>query len=175
MGEGGARRETFATPEMAEILLRQGLVDRALAVIARLSEESPGDPRVERLAELAGARSASGEIEQVEERPAGVDRVSLELVEGGIRVSWEITDAGIEAAGRRVRCSGRAAVRLLTVAPGERGVRRRVTDIPAAHRCGRVDLPAVPGAAVHVAAVGFLGRNGAFAPAAHSEPLEAAP
>lgn len=168
MDEAFAARTPFATAAMAEILLGQDLVREAADVIGRLAREHGGDPRVERLGRRLAERLAQGEAVQVPIAESGADRIAIAVDAGALRATWELSDAGLAIAKRRVRYSGHAVVRLFTAAVGPRGVRKGFTDFEIRHRAGRVDLGGLPRPAVHVAAVGFLGRNGAFVPLARS-------
>jgi hypothetical protein len=164
-------RGPFTTAAMAEILLGQELVREAAAVIARLERGHPGDPRVVRLRERLRERLALGEAVQLPEPELGADRAALAIADGSLRAVWELSDGGLAIAKRRVRYSGHAVLRLFTAAVGPRGVRKALVDFEIRHRAGRVDLGGLPRPAVHVAAVGFLGRNGAFVPLARSAPI----
>ena len=167
-------RTPFVTAAMAEILLGQDLVREAAEMIERLARSHPEDPRVERLRSRLAERLARGEAVQVPIPEMGLDRVALALEDGALRATWELSDAGLAIAKRRVRYSGHAVVRLFTAAVGPRGVRKALADLEIKHRAGRVDLGGMPRPAVHVAAVGFLGRNGAFVPLARSAPTSGA-
>jgi hypothetical protein len=167
-------RTPFTTAAMAEILLGQDLVREAAEVIERLERTHGGDPRVERLRNRLGERLARGEAVQVPIPELGADRVALTVEGGALRATWELSDAGLAIAKRRVRYSGHAVVRLFTAAVGPRGVRKALVDFEIKHKAGRVDLGGLPRPAVHVAAVGFLGRNGAFVPLARSVPASGA-
>ncbi len=160
----------FATAAMAEILLGQDLVREAAEIIGRLSRAHPGDPRVACLEERLEERLARGEALQIPEPEEGRDRISLAFEASALCASWELSDAGLAVAKRKVRYSGHAVVRLFTAAVGPRGVRKALADLEIKHKAGRVELRGLPRPAVHVAAVGFLGRNGAFVPLARSAP-----
>jgi hypothetical protein len=167
-------RTPFTTAAMAEILLGQDLVREAAEVIERLERTHGRDPRVERLRHRLGERLARGEAVQVPIPELGADRVALAVEGGALRATWELSDAGLAIAKRRVRYSGHAVVRLFTATVGPRGVRRALVDFEIRHKAGRVDLGGLPRPAVHVAAVGFLGRSGAFVPLARSVPVSGA-
>ncbi|MFO8071100.1 MAG: hypothetical protein R6V85_04420 [Polyangia bacterium] len=168
---GGA---PFDTVSMAEILLEQGELRRAREMVDRLAELEPRDGRTAALAERVAARESGGEPQQLALEPRGLDRISLSCDRGALRIAWELTDAGLMLGRRRVRYSGAAVVRLLTILHGPRGVRRVFRDLEIEHDCGETTIygPAAP--AVYVAALGYLGRNGAFAPLARCAPLEVA-
>jgi hypothetical protein len=163
-------RTPFTTAAMAEILLGQELVREASEIIERLRRTDPEDPRVRSLEERLAERLARGETVQIPEPERGADRVALAFDSGALSASWELSDAGLALAKRRVRYSGHAIVRLFTAAVGPRGVRKSLADFELKHKAGRVELRGLPRPAVHVAAVGFLGRNGAFVPLARSAP-----
>lgn len=173
--ERGKPGSPFATVSMAEILLAQDLWEEAAAVVDVLSRSEPIDPRVPELRRRLEQRSSQGEIEQRPVDPAGEDRVALELADGRLRLSWELTREGVELARRAVRYSGREIVRLFTAIAGPRGVRTGTRDLPLSLPAGRVELLGVPRAAVYVAAVGYLGLNGVFVPLARSETVGGAP
>lgn len=168
-------RAPFDTAAMAEILLGQGLVREAAEVIERLGRSHGEDPRVALLRGRLTEKLAQGETAQVRIPETGSDLVVLAPVAGTLRVTWELGDAGLAIAKRRVRYSGHAVIRLFTATVGPRGVRRALVDFEIEHKAGRVDLGGLPRPAVHVAAVGFLGRNGAFVPLARSAPVSVAP
>jgi len=174
VGETLGARTPFTTASMAEILLGQDLVREAAQLIERLERTHGGEPRVERLRSRLAERLARGEAVQVPVPELGTDRVALALDDGALRATWELSDAGLAIAKRKVRYSGHAVVRLFTAAVGPRGVRKALVDLEIQHKAGRVDLGGLPRPAVHVAAVGFLGRNGAFVPLARSAPVSGA-
>lgn len=174
MAETLGARTPFTTAAMAEILLGQDLVREAAEVIERLEGGQLADPRVERLRQRLAERLARGEAVQVPIPEIGADRVAIAIEEGALRATWELSDAGLAIAKRRVRYSGHAVIRLFTATVGPRGVRKALTDFEIRYKAGCVDLGGPPRPAVHVAAVGFLGRNGAFVPLARSAPLAGA-
>lgn len=169
MGRRPSLGPPFATVAMVEILLAQDLWQEARAVLDVLVERQPADPRVADLRRRLERRSQVGEIEQEQVTAAGEDRVALELDDQGLRVTWELTARGLEIARRAVKYSGRSIVRLFTAIAGPRGVRTQTRDIELDLEAGRIALPGVPLPAVYTAAVGFLGRNGAFVPLSRSE------
>jgi len=171
MAEGRPAGEPFATVTLAEILLGQDLLTEALKMIETLERQRPDDPRVAALADRARRRFDQGELEQRAVEGGAVDRVVLEIVDGALRVRWELTPAGRELGRRVVRYSGHDVVRLFTALAGPRGVRRHSRDVELEHPAGRLDLFGVPRGAVFVAAVGFRGLNGLFVPLATSRPL----
>jgi hypothetical protein len=163
--------QIFDTPAMVEILLNQKLIDEAREMVDRLNRSDPENPRVValsiRLEELESQRSA----EQLALPAIGKDTVSIAIADRRVRVSFEITDAGIALAKRKVRYSGYNVLRIFTAAPGPRGVRISSRDEEIQYPAGRFELPGMPRPAVHVAAVGFLAHTGEFVPLAQSEPL----
>jgi hypothetical protein len=169
-----ARGAPFDTVSMAEILLEQGELSKAREMVDRLAEREPQNERTAALAERVAARESGGEPLQVAVAPRGLDRVSLSCDRSALRIAWELTDEGLALGRRRVRYSGAAVVRLLTILHGPRGVRRVFRDMEIEHDCGETTIhgPAAP--AVYVAALGYLGRNGTFAPLARCSPLQVA-
>jgi len=175
MKEGGNARAPFATVAMAEILLAQDLWQEAAEVVDALAARDPADPRVLDLRRRLGLRSSRGELQPQAVEALGRDRVSLEPTDAGLRLTWELTAAGLELARRVVRYSGLRIVRLFTAIAGPRGVRTGTRDIEISLPAGRLELPGMPSAAVYVAAVGFRGHSGVFVPLARSETVGGAP
>ncbi len=165
----------FYTVAMAEILLIQDLLEDASHVLERLLETSPDDDRVKKLAARIWERKNLGELEQRPMEEVGHDNIELDLNGETLDVLWELTDDGLAIARRKVRYSGHAIVRLFTAATGPRGVRTTTRDLAIEHTTAGVSLGGFPRSAVHVAAVGFLGRNGAFVPLARSLPRRSSP
>jgi len=163
-------RTPFTTAAMAEILLGQELVREAAEIIEQLKRAHPEDPRVRSLEERLFERLSRGETVQTPIPEEGVDRVFLAVERGALAATWELSDEGLAIAKRKVRYSGHAVVRLFTAAVGPRGVRKAIVDLEIKHKAGRMELGGLVRPAVHVAAVGFLGRNGAFVPLARSSP-----
>jgi len=158
----------FATVTMAEILLGQDMIAEAAEVIDRLSDERGDDARVGELLERVRERSAQGEVSQKSIPRKMVDRIEIGSMDGVLRISFELTDRGLAIARRKVRYSGHSIVRLFTASTGPRGVRKNTRDIEILHPAAQLDIHGLPRSSVHVAAIGFLGRNGAFVPLARS-------
>jgi hypothetical protein len=169
VGEPGHSGSPFVTVSMAEILLAQDLWKEAAEVVEVLAAREPVDPRVPELMRRLEQRSLQGELEQRPVDAEGRDRIALALTAAGLHLTWELTDAGLALARRSVRYSGVMIVRLFTAVAGPRGVRSGTRDIEVALPAGEIDLSGVPLSAVCVAAAGYLGRNGVFAPLARSE------
>jgi len=162
---------TFHTVTMAEILLGQDLITEAAEVLEQLEQENAEDPRVRKLGIRIADRQKAGISDQHPIKESGADMVSLELNERAILITWELTDDGLALAKRRVRFSGNQILRLFTASGGPRGVRKSTRDFELTHRAAIMSLDGAPTPSVHVAAVGFLGLNGAFVPLASSPPL----
>jgi hypothetical protein len=158
----------FATVTMAEILLGQDMIAEAAEVIDRLVDERGDDARVVELLERIRERSAQGEVSQDSIARKMVDHIEIESRDGVLRISFELTDQGLAMARRKVRYSGHSIVRLFTASTGPRGVRKNTRDIEILHPAAQFDIHGLPRSSVHVAAIGFLGRNGAFVPLARS-------
>ncbi len=158
----------FATVTMAEILLGQDMIAEAAEVIDRLVDERGNDARVVELFERIRERSAQGEVSQDSIARKMVDHIEIESRDGVLRISFELTDQGLAMARRKVRYSGHAIVRLFTASTGPRGVRKNTRDIEILHPAAQFDIHGLPRSSVHVSAIGFLGRNGAFVPLARS-------
>jgi hypothetical protein len=169
VGEPGHSSSPFATVSMAEILLAQDLWKEAAEVVEVLAARELVDPRLHELKRRIEQRSLRGELEQRPVDAAGRDRIALALTDAGLGLTWELTDAGLALARRSVRYSGVTIVRLFTAVAGPRGVRTGTRDIEVELPAGELDLLGVPSSAVYVAAAGYLGRNGVFAPLARSE------
>jgi hypothetical protein len=165
----------FATVTMAQILLGQDMVEEATRIIAQLLEDHRDDPRTAALLARLKERAGRPEPEQVAMTGRGIDSMTLVSGSGVLRAEWELTEDGLGIARRRVRYSGQAIVRLFTAAPGPRGVRTATRDIEIGPGAAALDLAGLPRPAVHVAAVGFLGRNGAFVPLSRSMPVTSEP
>lgn len=161
----------FTTVAMAEILMVQDLVKEASEVIARLEDQHPGDERVHALRKRMSERMCLGVSTQNPVPATGVDRIALFFKEDTLHLEWELTPSGLELAKRVVRYSGQSIIRLFTAAPGPRGVRTTIRDIELERSLGGQEISGTPSGAVHTAAVGFLGRNGAFVPMARSLPI----
>ena len=174
MSEKGKSEATFDTVAMAEILMVQDLVKEASAVIARLEKEHPEDDRVKALRKRMSQRMGLGLKSQIPVPAKGEDRVSLAWVDETLRVEWELTPEGLDLAKRTVRYSGFSIIRLFTAAPGPRGVRTMVRDLFLDLETGQLEISGTIGGAVHTAAIGFLGRNGAFVPMARALPVTGA-
>lgn len=158
----------FATVTMAEILLGQDMIAEATEVIERLVDEYGDDARVKELLERIRERSIQGEVSQDLIPKKGIDRIEIESRDGVLSISFELTDQGLAIARRKVRYSGHSIVRLFTASTGLRGVRKNTRDIEILHPAAQLDIHGLPRSSVHVAAIGFLGRNGAFVPLARS-------
>lgn len=175
MGDRDTGANPFETVAMAQILLDQNLLEEAAEMIARLASVGSEDPRTGIL--LARLREMSGTL--VEQRRAearrGIDFVELRRDEVDLEATWELTDEGLAIARRRVRFSGTPILRLFTAAAGPRGVRKTYNDLELEELMASRPLPGLPRPAVHVAAVGFLGRNGAFVPLASCAPVSTDP
>lgn len=156
---------------MAEILLRQNLVDEARLVVEKLLTEDPDNPRVTALADRIENVTGCRTVSQIPVSPKNTDIVSIQEFESSIRIEWGLTEEGLTLAKRKVRYSGRNVLRLFSAVPGPRGVRTSTQDLEIAHMTARLDLSGLPQPAVHVAAVGFLANTGEFVPLAQSEPL----
>lgn len=158
----------FFTVAMAEILLDQDMIAEAAEVIDRLVEEQGSDARVLELLQRVRDRLAQGEVSQDSIARKMVDRIEIDSSNGMLRISFEVTDQGLAIARRKVRYSGHSIVRLFTASAGPRGVRKNTRDIEILHPAAQFDIHGLPKSSVHVAAIGFLGRNGAFVPLARS-------
>lgn len=158
----------FFTVAMAEILLDQDMIAEAAEVIDRLVEEQGSDARVLELLQRVRDRLAQGEVSQDSIARKMVDRIEIDSSDGMLRISFEVTDQGLAIARRKVRYSGHSIVRLFTASTGPRGVRKNTRDIEILHPAAQFDIHGLPKSSVHVAAIGFLGRNGAFVPLARS-------
>ena len=158
----------FFTVAMAEILLGQDMIAEAAEVIDRLVEERGSDARVLELMQRVRDRLAQGEVSQDSIARKMVDRIEIDSSDGMLRISFEVTDQGLSIARRKVRYSGHSIVRLFTASTGPRGVRKNTRDIEILHPAAQFDIHGLPKSSVHVAAIGFLGRNGAFVPLARS-------
>lgn len=161
----------FATVAMAEILLAQDLWRDAAAVVESLLEREPSNPRVIDLRRRLELRATKDEIVEIPVAAKGEDRVDLRIVDGGLQVTWELTDRGLEVAKNVVRYSGRRNVRVFTALAGPRGVRTGIRDMEIGLGTGQISLVGVPLSAVYVAAVGYLGKNGVFVPLARSQAI----
>ena len=158
----------FTTVAMAEILMVQDLVKEASKVIARLEEKHPDNERVKALRERMSQKMGLGLKSQSPVPAVGKDRIKLSFLNDALHIEWELTKAGLDLAKRTVRYSGHTIIRLFTAAPGPRGVRTTVRDLFLDLEIGCQDISGTAKGAVHTAAVGFLGRNGAFVPMARA-------
>lgn len=168
MSDNDTPEVPFTTVAMAEILLVQDLVREASEVIARLEKTHPGDMRVKALRKRMNKKMGIGNPEQLPTDAENIDRVSLHFVNDTLHLEWELTADGLALAKKTVRYSGHSIIRLFTAAAGPRGVRTTIRDIPIELPLGRFEISGTAGQAVHTAAVGFLGRNGAFVPMARA-------
>jgi hypothetical protein len=82
-----------------------------------------------------------------------------------------MTEQGLDIAKKRVRYSGSTIVRLFTAASGPRGVRTSLKDYTIDYSTGSMTITGISKRASYTAAVGFLGRNGAFVPMARALPI----
>lgn len=163
----------FVTVAMAEILLGQNLTSEARRVIDKLSKSHGDDPRVSALIARASAMLESRE--PVSTEPKGLDAVSIDAAGAAIKISWELTESGLEMARIKARYSGRSVLRLFSAVPGPRGVRTSMQDIEISKSSAELELVGLARPAVHVAAVGFLSNTGEFVPLAQSGAVEAGP
>lgn len=175
MDERRSPTRPFDTVAMAQILLDQHMMEEASEMIRRLVESSSEDPRTAALLARIEEKTRLGETEQVEVARQGIDSMILRRGPGSIEAGWELTDEGLGIARRRVRYSGIPIIRLFTAAAGPRGVRKTYNDVELVRLCARQVFPGLPRPAIHVAAVGFLGNNGAFVPLARSTTLSTDP
>ncbi|MBN2525920.1 MAG: hypothetical protein JXR76_05955 [Deltaproteobacteria bacterium] len=158
----------FTTVAMAEILMVQDLVKEASEVIAKLEKQHPGDERVEALRIRMSQKMGLGLKSQAPVPPRGRDRIELSFLNDALHIEWELTKDGLDLAKRTVRYSGQTIIRLFSAAPGPRGVRTSIKDLFLEMEIGQQDISGTQMGAVHTAAVGFLGRNGAFVPMARA-------
>jgi hypothetical protein len=161
----------FVTVSMAEILLDQDMIEEAGKMVAQLLKREPNNSRVQALKVRLDGFTAG---ESIPRKPQGIDGISIENLESGLRMVWELTTSSLELVGRQVRYSGCNVIRLFTAAPGPRGVRTTTRDIQIEIPAGQLDLSGLPSPAVFVAAVGFLANTGTFVPLARSIVLAAA-
>ncbi|MBN2341804.1 MAG: hypothetical protein JXX29_10660 [Deltaproteobacteria bacterium] len=161
----------FTTVAMAEILMVQDLIKEASEVISRLEQQHPDDERVKALRKRMSEKMGLGMPEQHPSAARGIDRIELFFTEGSLCMEWELTDEGLALAKRVVRYSGHTIIRLFTAAPGPRGVRTTIQDIAIELAVGQQEISGTATGAVFTAAIGFLGRNGAFVPMARALPV----
>ncbi|MBN2715352.1 MAG: hypothetical protein JXX14_05825 [Deltaproteobacteria bacterium] len=171
MSEQDTPDATFTTVAMAEILMVQDLVKEASEVIARLEQTHPDDERVKALRRRMSQKMGMGLKSQCPAVEKGFDRIHLHFSDDTLHIEWELTDDGLALAKRTVRYSGFSIVRLFSAVPGPRGVRTSVRDLILELNTGQQDISGTAKGAVHTAAVGFLGRNGAFVPMARALPI----
>ena len=161
----------FATSQMAEILIEQNLIDEARALIDRLIEKDPNDPRAISLASRIDEISSGCDAEQIATAPTGKGFVSLDCQKNTLCVSWEMTEHELAIARRKVGYSGRTVLRFFSAVSKPRGVRTALRDIEIKHLTAQLSLPGLPRPAVYLAAVGFACNTGEFVPVARSTPL----
>ena len=171
MSENDSSDVPFTTVAMAEILMVQDLVKEASEVIARLEIQHPDDERVRELRKRMSQKMGLGLKPQVPATASHLDRIMLQFKEDILHIEWELTPSGLDLAKRTVRYSGNSIIRLFSAAPGPRGVRTTVRDLFLELNVGSQEISGTARGAVHTAAVGFLGRNGAFVPMARALPV----
>lgn len=171
MSEHDSSDVPFTTVAMAEILMIQDLIKEASEVIERLELLHPDDERVKALRQRMSQKMGLGLKSQTPVPPQNSDRIALQFNDDLLQIEWELTPEGLDLAKRTVRYSGHSIVRLFSAAPGPRGVRTSVRDLFLELEVGRQEVCGTVRDAVHTAAVGFLGRNGAFIPMARALPI----
>ena len=157
----------IATATIAGLYLRQGLLDQAEALYARLLEQRPGDPTLEAgLAETRRRRLARD--------PLTTDsRVTLRARQdgGGVTCRWSIGDQGIRRAAGLLHTDerGRITVRLVCFPLDPDRPRQ---EIVVERTQGEITLRPPRGALTVSAAVGLLAQEeDRFVAIAHCDPL----
>ena len=152
----------IATATIAGLYLRQGLLDQAEALYARLLEQRPGDTELEQgLAEARRRRLA--------QRPLVNDsKVTLAAQGGGLTCRWSISPKGMVQAGALLQGTGRITVRLVSFPLAEG---RPWQEIILERTQGEITLRPPRGALTVSAAVGLLTEDDRFVSIAHSDAL----
>ncbi len=171
MSDRSGSDHTFDTVAMAQILLDQNMLEEAASMVRRIVRERPDDPRTAALEDRLRLKLSQGEEVQIPVEEEGRDGMDLVIDGSSVRATWELTDKGLGIARRQVRYSGHIVMRMFSAYVGPRGVRKTVRDTEVLHRAATMEVTGLLAPSVHVAAIGFLGRNGAFVPLARSHPV----
>ena len=170
---GDKEHPIFLTAAMAEILLQQSMLTEARHIIDQLLENAPENPRYIALDERLQAMVRQGELEPTPIATKNNDYIHLRFASKVLHMEWEVHEESIALAKRKTRYGGQAIVRLFSAVPGPRGVRTSTKDTLIEIGAAQLAFTGLPFPAVHVAAVGFLSKTGAFVPLAQSKTVVA--